>query len=144
MGPTTETTENRRARQTQPAYKVAAAHRQRRYAKRPQTKQRHKLRARIRALLHQNTRHEIGGPRSSLLVGCTAHELCWYIKSLFQPGMTWENHGWGPGKWHTDHIIPLAAFDLDDPVQVRAANHFTNLQPLWHVDHVRKGATLPR
>jgi len=68
-------------------------------------------------------------------LGCSISELIEYFKSLFQPDMTWENHG----KWHIDHVIPLTAFDLADPEQVKKACHFTNLQPLWATDNIRKG-----
>ncbi len=56
--------------------------------------------------------------------------------------MTWENWGWGGDKWHVDHIIPLASFDLNDPVQLLRANHYTNLQPLWQAENLAKGARL--
>ena len=52
--------------------------------------------------------------------------------------MAWENKGLHG--WETDHIKPLAAFDLTDPAQVAAACHYTNLQPLWRRDNITKGA----
>lgn len=59
-----------------------------------------------------------------------------YIASKFRDGMSWANYG----QWHIDHIIPLAAFDLSDPEQVKAACHYTNLQPLWAQDNHAKAA----
>ena len=53
--------------------------------------------------------------------------------------MTWENHT--PTGWHVDHIIPCAAFDLSKPEEQRKCFHYTNLQPLWAIDNIRKGAT---
>ena len=38
-----------------------------------------------------------------------------------------------------DHIRALVLFDLTDPEQRRIAFHYTNLQPLWALDNVRKG-----
>jgi hypothetical protein len=70
-------------------------------------------------------------------VGCTASELRLWLESKFLPGMTWENRG--RHGWHIDHIIPLAKFDLSDPEQQAAAFHYTNLQPLWAADNLRKG-----
>jgi len=70
------------------------------------------------------------------LLGCSVEE-CWqHLESKFQPGMTRENHG----LWHVDHIIPCAAFDLKCPVQQLACFHYTNLQPLWAIDNIKKGA----
>jgi len=69
-------------------------------------------------------------------VGCTASELRCWLESKILPGMTWENRG--RHGWHIDHIIPLSKFDLSDPVQQAAAFHYTNLQPLWAKDNLRK------
>jgi hypothetical protein len=72
-------------------------------------------------------------------LGCSVAELKAHIESKFQPGMNWGN--WSPDGWHIDHIKPLAAFDLTDPAQITLACHYTNLQPLWSGENVRKGAT---
>ena len=37
------------------------------------------------------------------------------------------------------HIKPLCAFDLTDPEQQAVAFHYSNLQPLWALDNMRKG-----
>jgi hypothetical protein len=63
-----------------------------------------------------------------------------YLESLFSSGMSWENWGSGPDKWHIDHKRPLASFDLTDRDQVLIACHYTNLQPLWSFDNLSKGA----
>jgi len=70
------------------------------------------------------------------LLGCSIEE-CWqHLESKFQPGMTRENHG----LWHVDHIVPCASFDLRCPVQQMACFHYTNLQPLWAIDNIKKGS----
>lgn len=93
---------------------------------------RHTIRGRISNVLRKN-----GKPGSAIkLLGCTVPEAKAHIESQFQPGMSWAN--WG--EWHIDHIRPLAAFDLSDPEQLAEACHFTNLQPLWAVENMRKGA----
>ena len=61
-----------------------------------------------------------------------------YIKNKFLSGMTMENQG----KWHIDHIIPCASFDLRCPVQQLACFHHKNLQPLWATDNMKKGDKL--
>jgi hypothetical protein len=50
--------------------------------------------------------------------------------------MSWDN--WGTHGWHIDHIIPLSSFDLTDREQFLKACHYTNLQPLWAADNIRK------
>ena len=52
--------------------------------------------------------------------------------------MNWDNYG----VWHLDHIIPCARFDLSDPEQQKICFHYTNLQPMWGEDNMRKGAKL--
>ena len=69
-------------------------------------------------------------------LGCSVLEFQAYLESLFQPGMTWKNHGkYG---WHIDHKIPLSSFDLTNRSQFLQACHFSNLQPLWAVDNLKK------
>jgi len=66
-------------------------------------------------------------------------ELMAYLEALFTPGMTWDNRGlYG---WHIDHIKPLASFDLTDREQFLQACHYTNLQPLWWQDNLKKGSS---
>lgn len=81
--------------------------------------------------------------RTSLsYVGYTADQLREHIESLFLPGMTWGNYG----KWHIDHRKPLAKFAFVlpdgsiDEGAIREASALSNLQPLWAVDNLSKGA----
>ena len=70
------------------------------------------------------------------LVGCTREELVAHLEARFLPGMSWDNRN----EWHIDHIKPCASFDLLDPEQQRTCFHYTNLQPLWALDNMSKGA----
>lgn len=99
---------------------------------RPELRARCNLRRRLAATVTQKRMHT-----TLQLVGCTLKELRTHLESQFTEGMTWENYG----EWHIDHIKPCAKFDLTDPVQQRECFHFTNLQPLWAVDNLRKSDT---
>lgn len=69
-------------------------------------------------------------------LGCTVKELMKYLESKFTNGMNWENRG----LWHIDHIEPLSSFDLSDRKQLLKACHYTNLQPLWAIENLKKGS----
>lgn len=69
-------------------------------------------------------------------LGCTFAKAKQHIESQFKNGMSWDNFG----KWHIDHIRPLASFDLTDVNQQLMAGHYTNLQPLWATENIVKGA----
>lgn len=69
-------------------------------------------------------------------LGCSIDELKAHLESKFTEGMTWETYG--RTGWHIDHIKPLCRFDLKDEVQLKEACHYTNLQPMWWDDNLRK------
>ena len=75
--------------------------------------------------------------RTMELIGCTIDELRQHLESLFEPWMNWENQGLGG--WDIDHIIACATFDLTDPAQQRACFNWSNLQPLEHIENIKKG-----
>lgn len=77
--------------------------------------------------------------KTDLLLACTIDELKIHLEKQFKEGMTWENYGKTRSSWSVDHIIPCSYFDLSDPEQQMKCFHYTNLQPLWHIDNIRKG-----
>jgi len=74
------------------------------------------------------------------LLGCSVAHLRNYLEAKFRAGMTWDNAGYGKGKWHIDHIVPCAVFDLTQPDEQKKCFHFSNLQPLWSEDNFSKGS----
>lgn len=73
-------------------------------------------------------------------LGCSIEYLKKHLESQFTEGMSWNNYG--VKGWHIDHIIPLAYFDLTKEKDFKQACHYTNLQPLWAVDNIKKGSKL--
>ena len=90
------------------------------------------LRARINLALKnsQKSGHTLD------LLGCSIEEFKHYLKSKFKPGMNWSNHNLHG--WHIDHKIPCYMFDLSNPEEQRKCFHYTNLQPMWAKDNLRK------
>ena len=72
-------------------------------------------------------------------VGCDRETFVKHIEDRFQPGMTWDNYGLHG--WHIDHIRPVSSFDFTKPEDVNACFHYSNLQPLWAVDNLRKSSS---
>jgi hypothetical protein len=96
------------------------------------SKIKHNISARIRVELkkHGMTKNQ----KSLDYCGCTVAFLIDYLATQFTSGMAWDNYG----EWHIDHIRPCASFDLTDPEQQKQCFHYTNLQPLWAEDNLRK------
>jgi hypothetical protein len=94
-------------------------------------KLRYNLRRRLVAAL------KIGQKSGSAVrdLGCSIEFLKQYLEERFQPGMSWDDYG----LWHIDHIMPLASFNLTDREQFLQACHYTNLQPLWAEENMKKG-----
>jgi len=72
--------------------------------------------------------------KTETLLGCSWQEAKEHMEKLFQPSMTWANHG----AWHIDHKVPIAsATTIEEAI---ALNHISNLQPLWALDNLVKSA----
>lgn len=70
------------------------------------------------------------------LLGCSLKQLKAHIESQFKEGMSWANRQ----LWHIDHIRPCASFDLTVDSQQKECFNYKNLQPLWSLENMRKGA----
>lgn len=95
---------------------------------------------RIKEILRKRLLGAIKGRNKSAstmkLLGCTIEELRTHLEAQFAEGMTWDNYGYYG--WHIDHIRPCASFDLTDPQQQLECFHYSNLQPLWAEDNIKK------
>ena len=80
------------------------------------------------------------------LVGCSKGFCKRHLEKQFYPHpitgekMTWNNNS-NKG-WHIDHIISFESFkkeDLNDIELQKKIMHYTNLQPLWAEENLKKG-----
>jgi len=94
------------------------------------------IRSRIKQFLKQR-----GHTKKNLtfsIVGCSPEFLKEHIEKQFIDGMCWEKMG----KYiHIDHIIPLSSAKTEE--EVYKLCHYTNLQPLWAEDNMKKGSKTP-
>ena len=94
----------------------------------------------ILRLCRNRLNHALNGELKSdntiKLIGCTTEFLKEYLEKQFKSGMNWNNHT--IKGWHIDHIIPCSSFDLSDFEQQKKCFHYTNLQPLWYDENIKK------
>lgn len=70
------------------------------------------------------------------ILGIDYIELFKYIENKFTDNMSWDNQG----EWHIDHIIPLSSANTKE--ELIKLCHYTNLQPLWAEDNLKKGGCI--
>lgn len=97
----------------------------------PKRKFAHRLRVRLSKFYRGRN---VGGALG--LTGLTRDALFQHLTSQLKPGMTVENYG---KVWHIDHIVPCAAFNLEDINEVRRCFHYTNLRPEFAKANMSKG-----
>lgn len=94
------------------------------------------LRHRLKMALKDN---KIGSAIKDL--GCDLPFLKYFFELQFYPNpdtgemMTWENQGLHG--WHIDHITPMSSAKTEE--ELIKLCHYTNLQPLWAKDNLKKG-----
>ncbi len=99
-----------------------------------------KLLQRLRGRLYQALKGTNKSIATRVLLGCSIESLKAHIEQQFAEGMGWHNHT--IRGWHVDHIKPLSSFNLANPAELAEAMHYTNLQPLWAADNLRKGSKI--
>lgn len=90
----------------------------------------------LRGRLYHAVKSESRASSTLVYLGCSIPELKVHLEDQFANGMSWDNYG----EWHIDHIRPLASFDLTSEEELHKACHHSNLQPLWAIDNIMKGA----
>lgn len=88
----------------------------------------------IRSRVNEIMNKKYNNPKTIDLLGCDYEFLISYIENKFNDGMSWNNYGYYG--WHIDHIIPLSSAKTED--EVCKLYHYTNLQPLWCKENLRK------
>ena len=91
----------------------------------------HNVRGRIYTFLKNNNISKQN--KTFDIVGCSPEFLKEHLEQQFTEGMSWELMG---KHIHIDHIIPLSSATNEE--EIYKLCHYTNLQPLWAEDNLRK------
>jgi len=67
------------------------------------------------------------------ILGCDFQSFKIHIENQFMEGMSWDNRS----EWHLDHITPVSWGKTEE--EIISLNHYTNFQPLWAIDNMKKG-----
>jgi hypothetical protein len=97
-----------------------------------------RLKETLRKKYYKATKQKNTTLSSYKILGCTIEEFKYHLESKFQDGMSWDNYGYNG--WHIDHIRPISSFNLFIQSDVEKCFHYTNLQPLWAIDNLKKGS----
>lgn len=94
----------------------------------------YKLITNLRNRIWNSIKNNAKSKHTKELIGCTIDQLKKHLESKFIEGMTWGNYG----EWHIDHIRPCSSFDMKNPEEQKKCFHYSNLQPLWAEDNLKK------
>ena len=87
--------------------------------------------------------HAIAGRKKNKptmdIIGCSVKELFEHFESCssWESWMTRANYG--KNGWDTDHIIAIANWDANCPLQFALCWDKSNLQPMEHIANIKKG-----
>ena len=116
------------------AERRSARERQKRALLDPIKAEKHRMRSRLAMAV--GSKGFTGKPKTEKMLGCSWDRFIAHIESKFKNGMSWDNRD----QWHVDHITPLASAKSMEELETLA--HYTNTQPLWAEDNLRKGAKI--
>lgn len=99
----------------------------------------YKIRCNISTLIQNGIRNRgfSKKTKTSKILGCDYDFFKKYIENKFKDGMTWGNRT----EWNLDHIIPISLAKTEE--ELIKLNHYTNFQPLWKIENIKKGNKLP-
>jgi len=101
-----------------------------------------KLRVLLRTRLNEALKNDAKAGSAIRDLGCSMEFFKGYIEAQFKNGMSWDNRGFGEGKWQLDHIFPVSKVDLTDREQFLKVHHYTNYQPIWSNENRAKSNQL--
>ena len=138
-------TNKEKIKETSKAWRVANPEKTRTYRKKqydkrsstPEGKLILNMRSRIHKIMKIN--QNVKNKRTLELLGCDGKFLKNHLEKQFRKEMSWDNYG----EWHVDHIIPVDFFlknhDFNDIKVQKECFHYSNLQPLWGSENIKKG-----
>jgi len=94
----------------------------------------YKIECLMRSHIHRalKSRSFIKKNKTTIILGCSYDHFKQHLESLFEPWMTWDNHGLYNGAdnygWDIDHIIPISSASSEQ--DLIKLSHYTNLRPL--------------
>jgi hypothetical protein len=102
----------------------------------------------INRKIRDSLNHRISGALKSINItknnktctylNCSIPFLKLWIEFQFQENMDWENYG----KWELDHVKPCCSYNLGLIEEQLLCFHWSNLQPLWKEDNIKKGGKI--
>jgi hypothetical protein len=95
-----------------------------------------RMKGNLRTRIYNALKGETKSLSTMFLIGCEADYLMYHLQSQFTKGMSWDNYG--RVGWVVDHIKPCALFDLSKKSEQLLCFNYTNLQPLWEEDNLKK------
>jgi hypothetical protein len=91
---------------------------------------------RLKRWMHKHLGDGVQSRKWAKHLGYTPEELRRHLEQQFIKGMGWHNKG----KWHIDHIVPVASFNITsiDCPDFAACFGLHNLRPVWAKENMRK------
>jgi hypothetical protein len=95
----------------------------------------YKFKHQIRILIRESFRRGFTtkSKKTIEILGCSFEEFKIHLESRFDDKMNWENQG---TYWHMVHRIPISSAETEEDVY--RLNHYTNFQPLYWEDNLKK------